>query len=146
MSKYTFVEFIAAQEGDDFNVIERENLEWAISFVISMGESSNLIHEGDCTKQNHTCTLCLYELYLKEYREYYFYPESNGLDEYSKSLLIQAHGLPAQLHWDIVKLNKVEEDDFIKRCIEVYWEHYANSSHEDNLNDWNISQNILKKQ
>jgi len=72
MSKYTFVEFIAAQEGDDFNVIEGDNLEWAISFVISMGESSNLIHEGDCTKQNHTCTLCLYELYLKEYREYFF--------------------------------------------------------------------------
>jgi hypothetical protein len=36
--------------------------------------------------------------------------------------------------------------DFIKRCIDVYWEHYANSSHEDNLNDWNISQNILNKQ
>ena len=117
MSKYTFVEFIAAQEGNDFNVIERDNLIWAKSFVEYMGDVGNLQHIGDCTKQNHTCTLCVYELYLKEYREYFFYPESDELDDYSKSLLIQAHGLPAQLHWDIVKLNKIEEDDFIKRCI-----------------------------
>ncbi len=30
MNKYTFVEFIAAQEGNDFNVIEPGNLAWAI--------------------------------------------------------------------------------------------------------------------
>jgi len=145
MSKYTFVEFIAAQEVDDFNVIERDNLTWAKNFVEYMGDVGNLHHIGDCTKQNHTCTLCVYELYLKEYREYFFYSESDELDDYSKSLLVQAYGLPAQLHWDIVKLNKVEEDDFIKRCIDVYWEHHANSSHEDNQIDWNISQRILNK-
>jgi hypothetical protein len=38
-----------------------------------------------------------------------------------------------------------EEMDFIKRCIDVYWEHHANSSHEDNQIDWNISQRILNK-
>ena len=37
------------------------------------------------------------------------------------------------------------ETDFMERCIQVYWEYYANSSHEDNQNDWNISQNILNK-
>lgn len=145
MSKYTFVEFIAAQEGDDFNVIEPSNLTWAESFVKYMGDVGNLFHIGDCTKQNHTCTLCVYELYLKEYREYYFQPESIELDDYSKSLLIQAHGLPAQLHWDIVKLNKAEEKDFMERCIKVYWEYYANRVHPDNQQDWNTSQNILNK-
>jgi hypothetical protein len=145
MSKYTFEQFIAAQEGDDFNNIELSNLEWAIGFVESMGKSGKWIHEGDCTKQNVSCPLCVYELYLKEYREYYFSTEPQELDEYSKSTLMEAYGMPAKFHRDIVKLNKKEELDFIKRCIDVYWEHYANSSHEDNLNDWNISQNILKK-
>ena len=145
MNKYTFEQFIAAQEGDDFNNIELSNLEWAIGFVESMGRSGKWIHEGDCTKQNISCPLCLYELYLKEYREYYFSTEPQELDEYSKSILMEAYGMPAKFHRDIVKLNKKEELDFIKRCVNVYWEHYANSSHEDNLNDWNISQNILKK-
>lgn len=78
MSKYKFVEFIAAQEGDDFNVIEPSNMEWATGFVGSMGRSANWIHEGDCTKQNHSCPLCVYEVYLKEYREYYLNQEDNG--------------------------------------------------------------------
>ena len=139
MSKYTFVEFIAAQEGDDFNVIERENLEWAISFVISMGESSNLIHEGDCTKQNHTCTLCLYELYLKEYREYYFQPEFISTSKFTEDKIKVGPKYPDKQHFGR------EDMDFIKRCVDVYWEHYANSSHEDNQIDWNISQRILNK-
>jgi hypothetical protein len=74
------------------------------------------------------------------------------LDDYSKSLLLEAYGLPRKFHYDMLALRKKqsktfneEEMDFIKRCIDVYWEHYANSSHEDNLDDWNISQNILKK-
>ena len=139
MSKYTFVEFIAAQEGDDFNVIEGDNLEWAISFVISMGESSNLIHEGDCTKQNHTCTLCLYELYLKEYREYYFQPEFISTSKFTEDKIKVVPKYPDKQHFGR------EDMDFIKRCIEVYWEHHSNSSHEDNQIDWNISQRILNK-
>jgi len=146
MSKYTFVEFIAAQEGDDFNNIELSNLEWAIRFVKDMGDVGNLVHFGDCTKENVSCPLCLFELYLKEYREYYFSTEPQELDDYSKSILLQAYGLPAKFHRDIVKLNKKEELEFIKRCIDVYWEHHANSSHEDNQIDWNISQRILNKQ
>jgi hypothetical protein len=77
ISKYTFVEFIAAQEGDDFNVIEPHNLTWAKSFVKGMDDIGNLVHHGDCTKQNISCPLCIYELYLKEYREYYFNKQDN---------------------------------------------------------------------
>jgi hypothetical protein len=72
MSKYTFSEFIAAQEGDDFNVIEHSNLTWANSFVGGMSEIGNFTHRGDCTKENVSCALCVYEIYLTEYREYYF--------------------------------------------------------------------------
>jgi hypothetical protein len=101
MSKYTFIEFIAAQEGDDFNVIEPSNLTWAESFVKYMGDTGNLFHIGDCTKQNHTCTLCVYELYLKEYREYYF-REEETLEQASLRLY------PV----NIVKLNDTLEMDF----------------------------------
>ncbi len=100
MGKYTFVEFIAAQEGDDFNVIEPDNLTWATGFVESMGQSANWIHEGDCTKQNHSCPLCVYELYLKEYREYYF-REEETLEQASLRLY------PV----NIVKLNDTLEMD-----------------------------------
>jgi hypothetical protein len=139
MSKYTFIEFIAAQEGDDFNVIEGDNLAWARSFVKGMGDLPNWEHEGDCTKENYTCTLCVYELYLKEYREYYFQPEFISTSKFTESKIKVGPKYPDKQHFGR------EEMDFIKRCIEVYWEHYANSSHEDNLDDWNTSQNILNK-
>ena len=71
-NKYTFVEFTSANEGRDFNVIEPDNLEWAEDFIKTMGRSANWIHDGDCTKQNISCPLCVYEMLLKEYREYYF--------------------------------------------------------------------------
>jgi hypothetical protein len=100
MSKYTFIEFIAAQEGDDFNVIEGDNLAWARSFVKGMGDLPNWRHEGDCTKENYTCTLCVYELYLKEYREYYF-KEEETLEQASLRLY------PV----NIVKLNDTLEMD-----------------------------------
>jgi putative lipase involved disintegration of autophagic bodies len=83
MSKYTFVEFIAALEGDDFNVIEPSNLKWAKDSVESMGNISDLIHLGDCTKQNISCPLCVYEIYLKEYREYYFKEQDNAKQDIS---------------------------------------------------------------
>jgi len=72
MKKYTFVEFTAAQEGRNFNIIEAENLEWATGFIESMSTSANLVHHGDCTKENISCPLCVYETLLREYREYYF--------------------------------------------------------------------------
>ena len=120
MSKYTFMEFIAAQEGDDFNVIEQDNLDWAKGFVESMGRSGKWIHEGDCTKQNVSCPLCVYELYLKEYREYYFSEEPKE------------------------RTFTTNEMEFIKNCIGFYWENW-NSTHPDNQEDWNISQGILNK-
>lgn len=72
MKKYTFVEFTAAQEGRNFKIIEPGNLEWAKGFIETMGRSANWIHDGDCTKQNISCPLCVYEILLKDYREYYF--------------------------------------------------------------------------
>ncbi len=36
-----------------------------------------------------------------------------------------------------------EEMEFIKRCINVYWEYHSNRVHPDNQKDWVISQNIL---
>lgn len=77
MSKYTFVEFIAAQEGNDFNVIEPGNLAWATGFGKSLGISPTRVHSGDCTKENIPCLLCVIEIYLKEYREYYFNKEAS---------------------------------------------------------------------
>jgi hypothetical protein len=139
MSKYTFIEFIAAQEGDDFNVIEGDNLAWARSFVKGMGDLPNWRHEGDCTKENYTCTLCVYELYLKEYREYYFQPEFISTSKFTEDKIKVGPKYPDKQHFGR------EEMDFIKRCIDVYWEHHANSSHEDNQIDWNISQRILNK-
>jgi hypothetical protein len=139
MDKYTFIEFIAAQEGDDFNVIEGDNLAWARSFVKGMGDLPNWEHEGDCTKENYTCTLCVYEQYLKEYREYYFQPEFISTSKFTENKIKVGPKYPDKQHFGR------EEMDFIKRCIDVYWEHYANSSHEDNLDDWNTSQNILNK-
>jgi len=38
-----------------------------------------------------------------------------------------------------------EEQEVIEKSINAYWEYYKNSTHPDNLNDWNISQKILNK-
>lgn len=47
--------------------------------------------------------------------------------------------------WQQEKTFTIEEMEFIKRCIKVYWEHHSNRTHPDNQMDWNISQNILNK-
>lgn len=74
--KYTFVEFVAAQEGDSFNEIEEVNLRWAENYIKSLTYLADMVHEGDCTKENMTCGLCLTELLLQEYKEYYFKKEN----------------------------------------------------------------------
>lgn len=75
MSKYTFAEFTAALEGDDFNVIEPNLLEWATKFIESMGKAGSLVHHGDCTHHAISCLLCAYERMLSEYHTYYFSPK-----------------------------------------------------------------------
>lgn len=69
--RYTFEEFIAAKEGEDFNVIEPANLEWAKKICKEMGNVGSLVHEGDCTSLPITCLLCTYEEWLNDYRRYY---------------------------------------------------------------------------
>jgi hypothetical protein len=48
---YTLLEFIAAYEGEYFNIIEPENLKWAKSAISNWSESilKNPIHQGDCS-------------------------------------------------------------------------------------------------
>jgi hypothetical protein len=73
MRKYTFVEFIAAHESDDFDNIDQSSLDWAknfISYYPMLLESE--YHSGDCTNQIHSCPLCLLETYLADYRKYNF--------------------------------------------------------------------------
>lgn len=43
------------------------------------------------------------------------------------------------------KTSNEEIIEFTKRCVKVYWEHYANRVHPDNQKDWDISQQIINK-
>ncbi len=79
--KYTFVEFIAAQESDDFDNIDPKWLEWAKKFVSGMGDMGDLVHNGDCTKQAISCLLCVYEQMLSSYHDYFFGVFNPGDDE-----------------------------------------------------------------
>lgn len=68
-TKYSFIEYVAATESEDFNEIDDGMIEWAKNFLKLDYDQK---HEGDCTKQCHTCILCLMEGLLSDYREYYF--------------------------------------------------------------------------
>lgn len=83
--KYTFIEFLAAYEGDDFDVIDPM---WLDHYKKSVNAYSEMLekesHGGDCTKEPYTCGLCLIEHQLKDYREYVFNEEKwrndNGIE------------------------------------------------------------------
>ena len=83
--KYNFTEFIAASEAEDFDDIKYGDLVWAESVVMSVSEmlKNFSVHAGDCTKQNHSCSLCTYETMLSEFREYTFdevkYRDKHGI-------------------------------------------------------------------
>lgn len=81
MKKYNFTEFVAALEGDDFDVIESINLQWASTTFIDIS-LQNLVHGGDCTKMPGSCYLCHLEQYLTDFYQYTFHE-----DEFRKSLL-----------------------------------------------------------
>lgn len=70
--KYLFVEFLAAMEGDDFDVLEKSWLDHYQRFVDRIPEMLQTVHYGDCTRSCQTCDICLLEGFLKDYREYYF--------------------------------------------------------------------------
>ena len=96
--KYTFVEYIAAVEGEDFNTIEPSWLVWANDLADSIPETlKKEIHEGDCTKQSHTCNLCLIETLLNEYYRYYFKDRVNhkkiGLKDMENQLRLKEYNI-----------------------------------------------------
>ena len=72
MKKYTFVEFVAALEGEDFDVLEDSWLEWSKKFIEVLPKSHLSFgrHQGDCTRESVVCELCLYEYYLREFKVY----------------------------------------------------------------------------
>jgi hypothetical protein len=71
--KYTFVQFLAAIESDDFDNIDKVWLDWANKFVEHFPEIMKTEqHGGDCTKMPGSCPVCSYESLLAEYRIYYF--------------------------------------------------------------------------
>jgi len=70
--KYTFIEFIAACESDNFDNIDESWIHWAKQFVSHLNSDTANIHLGDCTKMPISCYLCNIENLLKNYREYYF--------------------------------------------------------------------------
>ena len=73
MKKYTFIEYLAACESEDFDKLDESWIPWATDFVDDIPRTlKEEKHEGDCTKQSHTCSLCLIETVLNDYYRYYF--------------------------------------------------------------------------
>jgi hypothetical protein len=70
--KYTFIEFIAACESDDFENINNRWVDWAKEFTSHLNSDINNIHYGECTNHTVSCYLCTIETLLKDYKEYYF--------------------------------------------------------------------------
>lgn len=76
MKKYSFVEYLAAMEGENFDVLEPKYLTWAKDFVTYlMGVLHTEFHHGDCTKAACSCPFCSLEGNLEDYKEYYFNTE-----------------------------------------------------------------------
>jgi hypothetical protein len=73
--KYTFIQFVAANESDDFDSIDETWIPWAKEFVSHLNSDVVNIHHGDCTNQPVSCYLCTIENLLKNYKEYYFNEE-----------------------------------------------------------------------
>ena len=76
-AKYTLAEFIAALESEDFDSIDSKWLTWANGQMINLLHPlSRQKHDGDCTKQPFTCSLCLLQHYLEDYKQYFFNEEA----------------------------------------------------------------------
>lgn len=73
--KYTFIEFIAALDSDDFDNIDPNWLKWAEGLIDKYPKMLNAGHAGDCTKMPISCNLCVLESLLSDYREYFFNEE-----------------------------------------------------------------------
>jgi len=69
-NKYSFVDFIAACESNNFDEVEETNRTWVKSFLKSYENVWNEEHSGDCTNQPHTCSFCLITEWLIDYKGY----------------------------------------------------------------------------
>lgn len=76
MKKYSLIEFVAANESEDFNNIEKSWLNWSKEFVPELLKQEG--HQGDCTKHSHPCNLCVLENILEKYKKYYFNEKENN--------------------------------------------------------------------
>ena len=75
--KYTFVQFIAACEDDNFDNPSIDNIKWAEQFIDAFPQIMKTeLHFGDCTKAPVTCNLCIYRTLLLDYEKYYFNEEA----------------------------------------------------------------------
>lgn len=73
MAKYTFVEFLAACEGEEFDNIEESWMDWAKMFVKNMPTVlQDEFHGGGCTNEAYSCLICSYQTTLEDYSEYTF--------------------------------------------------------------------------
>jgi hypothetical protein len=54
---------------DDRN-LSNEELDKMIDSLVTYLKSDDGTHNGDCTRQNYTCTLCYFELLLNDYYKY----------------------------------------------------------------------------
>lgn len=71
--KYSFVEFLAAVEGRDFDIIEDSWMRWAERFLSGYDKIwPSARHYGDCTKHSSPCHICMLHAMMNEYYEYFF--------------------------------------------------------------------------
>lgn len=68
--KYNLIQFLAAFEGEYFDIIEPDNLEWAENSITTL--LKNPVHQGDCTEESQPCMLCMIEDTLRQYHDYRF--------------------------------------------------------------------------
>lgn len=69
--KYTFKEFVAAIESENFDRIDRNAIETTKSFFLKLHEQ-DFVYIDKEGKFSLSCDLSLLENYLKEYRMYQF--------------------------------------------------------------------------
>ena len=69
--KYTFKQFIAALNSNDFNELDHNSIESTKSYFQKLNDL-DFTHIEDKGQISLVCDLCILENYLKEYRIYQF--------------------------------------------------------------------------
>ena len=70
----TFIEWLIDTESDFVEMTKEDvidNIKDIHNYLLSEGDTPDTgRHYGDCTKQNITCLICLYQNWLDEYEKY----------------------------------------------------------------------------